>query len=261
MSRMLLSVLVVAAAVVFFAPLPAHAQPAPYLWMVHLVTYPNGTPVPAANLSFDSWLKKVSGGQTAEIVTELNEGSGVLDSDPQIYVECSTFGDYSNAATWWTAGDTVYCRIFAANDPGTGLTDSVTIWDVLEPVVGTPYQYYDDTTVPIPVELMAFSAERQGSDVVLSWTVARELDNLGFYVQRSGSAEGIFTRISDLIPGRGTADQEATYSWIDDAPQGQVVFYMLEDVDYQGESTVHGPVRVVVGGSTTWGAIKAAFAE
>ena len=261
MKRAVLVILVTASAMIFLAPGRVHAQATPLLWMVHEVEYPNGDPVPAANLSFRGWLRKTDDVPVNEYVFENSAGSGVGDSDPQIYLECSLFGEYNDPTTWWDPGDTLYCMLIAANDPVTSETDSTLVWDLLEYIVGQPYMYYDDFTVPIPVELMSFAADRQGSDVVLSWTVARELDNLGFFIQRSTSEDGFYTRISELIPGQGTSNQEATYSWTDSSPEGPVVFYMLEDVDYQGLSTVHGPLRVVVGGDTSWGAIKAAFAE
>lgn len=241
-------------------PWPCLGQPNPHLWIIEDVRYPNGAVVPMANLSFISSLHKVSGVPVPELLTQETDGCGLSDvAGYRLWVECSMFGDDTTPEQWWAAGDTLVTMVYAANDPETGETDSTEVRDIQLGGSANNPQFY--AGVFVPVELMAFSAQRQGSDVVLSWTVARELENLGFYVQHSGSADGAFARISELIPGRGTANQEAAYSWTDAAPQGPVAFYMLEDVDFQGRSTFHGPVRVVAGGSTTWGAIKAAFAD
>ncbi len=254
-------ILFIVAILTILLPPSILAQPMPHVWMIHFVSYPNGDPVPAANLSFNAWLRKVSGTHTDEIVTQDIPGSGVGDLDPQVWVECSTFGDWYNPSSWWAVGDTIYCRIFAANDPVTGLTDSVTVWDVLVAQPGISWQYYQGEIVWVPIELISFSAQRQGRGVLLSWTVAREVDNLGFYVQRARASDGVFARISDLIPGRGTSDVELTYAWTDPSPEGQVVWYRLEDVDFQGRSTIHGPLRVVVREGSSWGGIKAAFSD
>ena len=97
--------------------------------------------------------------------------------------------------------------------------------------------------------------------MVLSWSVASELNNLGFYLQRSTSSSGQFDRISELISGRGTANSPADYSWTDVGPSGTVLYYMLEDIDFSGRSNLNGPVRVILGGSSSWGELKAEFTE
>lgn len=259
MQKMLLAALI-SLVLLGLLPRPCLSQPSPHLWIVEDIRYPNGAVVPAANLSFAASLHKTSGVPVPEVLTQTTDGCGVSDvAGFRLWVECSMFGDDTTPDQWWVAGDTLVTKIYAANDPVTGLIDSTEVRDVQLGGSQNNPQYY--AGVFVPIELMAFSAQRQGNDVVLSWTVARELENLGFYIQRSGSAEGVFTRISGLIPGRGDAEQEATYSWVDASPQGPVAFYMLEDVDFQGHSTTHGPVRVVVGDNASWGAIKAAFAE
>jgi len=231
----------------------------PHLWCLHHVAYPGGNPVPGANLSFRAWLVKPSGVPVPGYLTEDDTGCGVLDVDPQVYVECSWFGDLSLPDTWWAPGDTICVMVLASDDPETGETDSVLVRDILDS--SGPVQYYDEQVVVVPVELIAFTAARTPEGIMLSWTVARELDNLGFYIQRSAHTSGPYVRISDLIPGRGTAAQEATYSWIDHVAPGRCAAYVLEDVDFQGQSTLHGPIRAIVGGAASWGAIKAAFTE
>ena len=142
----------------------SEAQPPPRLWMVHNVLYPNGTAVPSADLTFEAWLIKVSGGQTAEILTETTSGCGVGDTDPEIWVEASMFGEWDQPSTWYAVGDTIYCTIYAANDPQGGGTLSRTIWDTFDDLApGTSWEYYPEDNVTVPIELVSFAADVSGT--------------------------------------------------------------------------------------------------
>jgi hypothetical protein len=219
------------------------------------------TTVPSAYLTFQSWLIKVSGTQTPEILTETTPGCGTGDIDPQIWIEASMFGEWDQPSTWYAVGDTIYVEI-SAYDPDPDQTYTVTIWDVLDELEpGVSWEYYPNPGVIVPIELVSFAADVADGDVVLSWVVASEIDNLGFYIQRSTSSDGIYTRISELIPGRGTSDQMMEYSWRDVSPEGSVLYYRLEDVDFSGNTTSHGPVRVLLGGTSSWGELKAEFSN
>jgi hypothetical protein len=93
------------------------------------------------------------------------------------------------------------------------------------------------------VELTSFSAKAGSDSVTLSWVTASEIDNEGFNVWRSESADGTYTKLNaSLIPARGNADAGADYEYTDtDVVQDTTYFYKLEDVDSHGASTFHGP--------------------
>ncbi|HYN01795.1 MAG TPA: C25 family cysteine peptidase [Vicinamibacteria bacterium] len=97
------------------------------------------------------------------------------------------------------------------------------------------------------VTLMSFEAAPSDGAVDLTWRTGSEVDNLGFHVYRSLSADGPWTRLtSSLIPGQGFSATGAAYTWRDSGRQnGTRYFYRLEDVDTRSVSTFHGPVSAV----------------
>jgi hypothetical protein len=101
-------------------------------------------------------------------------------------------------------------------------------------------------TPPLPTAVGLSSFDASGADgaVLLSWQTATELDNLGFHLYRSSSADGPWERItSSLIPGLGSSPTGTTYSFRDrGVTNGQTYYYELEDVETTGRTERHGPV-------------------
>jgi predicted extracellular nuclease len=98
---------------------------------------------------------------------------------------------------------------------------------------------------PTAVDLVRFEAVPRPRGIRVKWQTATEIDNLGFYLYRSESPDGPWTRLNEaLIPSQAPgAPVGATYTWLDEAVQpGVTYFYRLEDVDIYGRSTFHGPV-------------------
>jgi hypothetical protein len=107
----------------------------------------------------------------------------------------------------------------------------------------------DDDCVPLSVNLDSFTAELEAGGVRLRWTTSMELDNLGFRVLRAAAGEKRAVLTPQLIPAAGTEGGGASYEYLDSgAPRRGVVTYYLEDVDLQGRVTLHGPLRVRLGG-------------
>ncbi len=106
---------------------------------------------------------------------------------------------------------------------------------------------YEYDSQPLAVVLAALSAANTAEGVVISWETVSELDNLGFTLYRSASAEGPERRLG-FIPAQapgGTAG--FVYSYVDrGAAAGETVWYWLEDLDLAGQTTLHGPVSVAV---------------
>ncbi len=100
----------------------------------------------------------------------------------------------------------------------------------------------------IPVELTAFYAQTGEAEVRLFWVTATESENLGFNVYRSEQGVDDFERVnSALIEGAGNSSSEISYEWADrQVEPGKRYDYLLEDVDFQGRRTRHGPVSVAV---------------
>ncbi len=103
------------------------------------------------------------------------------------------------------------------------------------------------TVPPTAVELTFFKARvSDDGSVLLKWRTATEVDNAGFNVYRSKRENGSYKQInSTLIPAEGDSTSGASYRYKDTPGEG-TFYYKLEDVDANGASTMHGPVRVRV---------------
>ncbi|AII52040.1 T9SS type A sorting domain-containing protein [Hymenobacter sp. APR13] len=98
---------------------------------------------------------------------------------------------------------------------------------------------------PLPVELVEFTAERQGEDGLLRWTTASETNNARFEVEASADGR-TFSRIGQ-VNGRGTTSQRSDYRFLDrnlTRYQASPVYYRLRQVDQDGTATT-SPVRTV----------------
>ncbi len=102
------------------------------------------------------------------------------------------------------------------------------------------------TDDPMAVNLATFSAAWQGEAVLVTWETAQELENLGFNLYRSPSSTGPWTRLNPtMIPTQHPgAVFGGVYEWLDTTvPSGSAGYYRLEDIDIDGVSTFHGPIR------------------
>lgn len=98
------------------------------------------------------------------------------------------------------------------------------------------------------VTLVSFAAKAGIDEVLLDWETATELDNAGFYIRRSNSQSGPFSRVSPFIPSEGDPLIEANYLWVDDTVvNGTTYWYQLESVDLSQNSEFYGPVSAIPG--------------
>ena len=97
---------------------------------------------------------------------------------------------------------------------------------------------------PTLIDLSSFTATPLNSAVLLEWETETELDNEGFNLLRSEEEQGQYVKINrNLIPSKGEAGFGAEYSYTDyDVENGVTYYYLLEDIDFYGKSTLHGPV-------------------
>jgi metal-sulfur cluster biosynthetic enzyme len=150
---------------------------------------------------------------------------------------------FKDGVAWWTSTrdvaswDNVYLQLWAyANN------DLKADWYAVRKYVDPePSTSLGDPTL---VELSYFNARPFYSAVLLEWATETELDNEGFNILRSHEEEGECVKINPyLIPARGQAGLGAEYSYTDyDVENGVTYYYLLEDVDFYGKSTLHGPV-------------------
>lgn len=110
--------------------------------------------------------------------------------------------------------------------------------------------------LPLPVELMRFMAMSGDQKIILEWSTASELANLGFEVYRALSENGEYQMIdsyenNDDLEGGGYSNNQRDYSYTDEFVTNNITYwYKIADVDYNGIRTYHGPVSAVPASQT-----------
>lgn len=97
---------------------------------------------------------------------------------------------------------------------------------------------------PLPVVWAAFEAKSTKAGVQLFWRTAAELNNKGFYVQRSIDAT-IWEDIG-FVEGKGNSSDINTYFFVDTSPSKQTTYYRLRQIDFD-QTEDYSPVRSVGG--------------
>jgi len=106
-------------------------------------------------------------------------------------------------------------------------TDGVTGW-----IAGDGCTILHTTNGGLPVELTSFTAISNGKEVILNWSTATELNNLGFEIQRSTEGNEFFT--VGFIKGCGTTSGQHTYTYSDTHLDNGKYYYRLKQVNYDG---------------------------
>jgi hypothetical protein len=102
---------------------------------------------------------------------------------------------------------------------------------------------------PTAIDLLSFTAHPAANHITITWQTGTEIDNAGFNLHRATTTAGPFTKLNDtLIPAEGDPFSGASYTYIDTrVSKGTTYYYKLEDVDFHGVSTFHGPASATVG--------------
>ncbi len=102
------------------------------------------------------------------------------------------------------------------------------------------------------VTLVSFTASAQVDFILIEWETATELNNAGFYIQRSTQSGTGYARITDLIPSLSDGLTGAQYQYEDHtANAGITYYYKLEAINLNGGSELYGPVSQSWGGNAT----------
>lgn len=104
----------------------------------------------------------------------------------------------------------------------------------------------DGNSNPLPVEMLAFTANKVQEDVKLSWKTASESNNKGFYIERS--IDGVKFETIGFIKGKGNSKALISYNFSDrnafENTNSDQLFYRLNQVDFDG-TTTYSEVRRV----------------
>lgn len=143
--------------------------------------------------------------------------------------------------------------VYAQNNDW-GVYDSTSIEDHI-------FHFVDDSTLglviftpfsgPIPVELASFTANVSGNSVLLNWTTASEVNNMGFEIERKvispQSSVGNFEYEKiGFINGNGTRTEVQNYSFTDNLTLNHnlTLYYRLKQIDLDGSFTYSNEIEV-----------------
>ncbi len=99
-----------------------------------------------------------------------------------------------------------------------------------------------NSSVSLPIELISFEGEMIGSHVKLEWSVAAEINNDFFTVEKS--ADGIEWSIVDFVEGAGNSDTETNYFLSDKDPFRGISYYRLKQTDFDGKYEYFNPIVI-----------------
>jgi len=102
------------------------------------------------------------------------------------------------------------------------------------------------------ISLLYFRAVPKIGKILLEWETATELDNSGFYIQRSNSRTGNYTRINNsIILANGDSLVGAKYNYEDsNVSNGTTYWYRLESLDTSQNSQFTEPLSAIPLGPT-----------
>jgi hypothetical protein len=96
----------------------------------------------------------------------------------------------------------------------------------------------------VPVELTSFTSVADGNNVILNWSTATELNNLGFEIQKLEGANEFVT--IGFVPGHGTTTESKSYEFTDANLSTGSYTYRLKQVDFNGTFSYSNEVNVDV---------------
>ncbi len=99
-------------------------------------------------------------------------------------------------------------------------------------------------TQSLPVELTYFYGEVVENEVVLYWGTATELNNYGFFIERSLNDSSTFNEVG-FVMGHGTSFSPKDYSFRDTSANiNEVYYYRLKQMDNDGGIKYSWIIRV-----------------
>lgn len=91
----------------------------------------------------------------------------------------------------------------------------------------------------VPIELKSFNYRLENNDVVLIWSTATEINNMGFKILRNEIEIG-------FVAGAGTTTEPREYDFKDENVKNGTYDYTLIEMDYDGTINKIGEVEVTV---------------
>lgn len=103
------------------------------------------------------------------------------------------------------------------------------------------------TQLSLPIELMYFTARKEGVESLLQWSTASEINNDYTAIERSGN--GIDWSAIGKLDGTGNSTQLKYYEYVDTNPLKDMNYYRLVQHDFDGTITI-SPIAAVQHGNS-----------
>jgi len=100
-----------------------------------------------------------------------------------------------------------------------------------------------------PVEMISFTANVNGSEVILNWRTGTEINNKGFEVERQiNNPQSAVSKWEEIgfVGGFGTTTEPKTYTFTDDNVAAGNYTYRLKQVDFNGQYKYSNEVEVEI---------------
>ena len=99
--------------------------------------------------------------------------------------------------------------------------------------------------IPLPIQLLDFSASCDNETVEIVWKTALEKNNDYFTIEKS--SDGVQFEDVGFVEGKGNSNDIELYSYVDFIQHGGTIYYRLKQTDYDNSSTTSEIIKVDCG--------------
>ena len=92
-------------------------------------------------------------------------------------------------------------------------------------------------SVILPVNFLSFNVTKQGNAALLNWSVANEINNKGYYLEKS--TNGVNFNSIAFVAGKGPSKQ-TTYTYTDNNLTNGKTYYRIKEIDNDGKYMYSG---------------------
>jgi hypothetical protein len=198
-------------------------------------TNPANTPV-GASFTNAYYNIQPTGGSGYNYELTLMQDSATLGNT--LSVPTLQIARYSGPATNWFRYSNSIVNGSTGFLSATGFTD------------GGIYTLTDSASSPLPVTFNSFGAKVIANDVILNWSTSSEINNHGFYIERS--VNGTDFEEINFVKGKLNSSVVVYYTDVDANPFGTntTLYYRLRQVDMNGDYAYSSIVAVKKGSNT-----------
>lgn len=117
------------------------------------------------------------------------------------------------------------------------------VWSKVDGPVNGPFQFPE--SLPLPIKLLSFDGNSGLDAVHFNWTVATEVNNDYFTIERSHDL--VTWSVVHMQSGNGTSNVIRTYYGDDDFPEKRLMYYRLTQTDLDGTREAFEPIAIDFG--------------